>query len=1069
MKEATSTSGLKISKEFLLEIGGWRTFQEGRALQEGGKVLSWSYEAPMLSGVVQTGTSTVNARLKLGQRLSDVENLCSCRQAREYGTICPHVIAVGLTALLAQTPSSPAGGHDQTGSHGRKKTDETDQPVPLRRLPVGDAPADTHLLEIQILLPTALTEAWKKGQMRIILEGSVDGQPFVPLDAVPRTQGTAYAMYDHDAQVLSTVERICGGQAPGMWMLPQASFGDFFASLINHRRVFLGKKTPFHVERSPEPNQLLIDILDDGDLRLRLNRRGPAGAGGEVLQAPGCAWRLKGGQLELLDRLPPAYSLLRQQDIVLPRSEVGHFFQNELPVLDKQVDVVMADRAKGLQFTKLNPRIRITLDGLLAGLNCRIEAIYGTSIHMLQGFPNKNERSHDGWTPDPENILSYFVRDRDAERAAQREVLAAGFQPGQRNADLYTLATENKVGAFLANILPRWRTRWEVVYSGRMDGFLSKCDFIRPEITIQSSGQDWLALDVEFQESSGRVQMTQAEVQRLLRTGVSHHRMADGRIALLPTDSVSQFNEVLYDCQVQGDQNGWRLNKKFASYLQGILQTGDWIISNRSDWRANQEVQQFQAVTLDDEAEKRLRPYQKTGVSWLHYLARNGFGGILADEMGLGKTLQTLTYIQYRKRNRLSTGPSLVVGPTSLVRNWMAEAARFTPDLSVMALHGAGRHVLFREVPKHDLVITSYSLLRRDISELQKLEIDTLILDEAQNIKNRASQNAQAAKALNASNRLVLTGTPVENSLLDLWSIFDFLMPGYLGAATEFRDRYEVPIAKAGDAKALARLQQRIRPFVLRRTKAEVAKDLPAKLEQISYCELTEEQKGVYQAILEQGRREVQKLSGKGSGGKDRLAVLTALTRLRQVCCHLHLLPAVENREWKEPSAKMDYFMELLDEAMDGGHRVLVFSQFVSLLRLIEGQIKQRSIEYCYLDGATTERLAVVNRFQENTDIPVFLISLKAGGTGLNLTGADTVIHFDPWWNPAVEDQATARAHRMGQSRIVTSYKLIARGTVEEKIVQLQQRKKDLIHSALVSEEAFIHSLSWEELQGLLE
>jgi len=295
-------------------------------------------------------------------------------------------------------------------------------------------------------------------------------------------------------------------------------------------------------------------------------------------------------------------------------------------------------------------------------------------------------------------------------------------------------------------------------------------------------------------------------------------------------------------------------------------------------------------------------------------------------------------------------------------------------------------------------------------------------------------------------------------------------MPGYLGTATDFRDRYEIPVAKLGDEKAQQRLRQRVRPFLLRRTKAEVAKDLPAKIEQIAYCELTDEQKGVYRQILEEGRKQVSELSGKASGGRDRIAVLTVLMRLRQACCHLGLLPPAGSgaKAWTEPSGKMEYFLDRLEEAISGGHRILVFSQFVSMLKLVQEELRRRKTPHCYLDGGTLDRAGEVDRFQRNTDIPVFLISLKAGGTGLNLTGADTVIHFDPWWNPAVEDQATARAHRIGQNKIVSSYKLIARDTVEEKIVRLQEKKKELFRGTLVSEEDFVRGLDWAELQELL-
>jgi SNF2 family DNA or RNA helicase len=309
----------------------------------------------------------------------------------------------------------------------------------------------------------------------------------------------------------------------------------------------------------------------------------------------------------------------------------------------------------------------------------------------------------------------------------------------------------------------------------------------------------------------------------------------------------------------------------------------------------------------------------------------------------------------------------------------------------------------------------------------------------------------------------------MENSLDELWSIFDFLMPGYLGPAKEFKDRYEAPIARAGDATALRRLRQRLRPFVLRRTKAEVAPELPAKIEQVAWCELSAEQQSVYQAILEQGRREVFEHAGKGGDAKQRMAVLTTLTRLRQACCHLDLLPARDGKTWSEPSAKLELCMELIEEARSGGHRVLVFSQFVRLLRLIEAALRTQEISWCYLDGATVDRQAEVRRFQESRDIPVFLISLKAGGTGLNLTGADTVIHFDPWWNPAVEEQATDRAHRIGQTKVVTTYRLVAKGTIEEKILELGEKKRELVGAVLSEDLGGAKKLTKGDLEDLFK
>lgn len=1056
-----------LSKEFLLEIGGWRVLQEGKILLESGKVLQWAFEPPLLSGVVLSGTSTVNARLKVGSRLSDVENLCSCRQAREYGTVCPHVIAVALKALQEQNGTPHNANESAQNPTQAPSLAETQKISKLKYYTAANAPAGSAFLQLHVLLPLDFPLAWKQNKIRVILEASIDGAAPVPLDAVSRD--ATYSVYEADRRILRFVERLFAGEVPGIYLLEQEKFTEFFERLIRHEHVSLGKKSAVAFLPAEAPSEILIEVIDNGDMRLHLEQKKQSE--GDYLFAPDSAWRWHENKLEFLGKLPASYRILRQQDVVLPRNAVGHFFQNELPQLERHIKVTLNERCQQLEFKKLTPRIRVEIDGSLAGLSCKVEAIYNTSTHQLSGFAEKKKNFNNIWNPDAENPLIYFVRDDDTEISAQRDIMAAGFQPGQRNTDLYTLASENKVGAFFANVLPRWKKQWEVIFTPRMDSFLEKCDLVRPEITIQSSGEEWLSMDISFNSPQGDVLITRAEVHQLLQTGASHRRLENGRIVFLPTDSIQQFNETLYDCQVEADKDsGWRIHKRFGNYLHGVLQIGDWNISPRSNWQPAAQLQNYEDLILNDNIATTLRPYQKVGVNWLHYLTNNNFAGILADEMGLGKTIEALAWLDYRKRNQLSSAPSLVVGPTSLVQNWIAEAARFTPELTVLALHGAGRHTLFSQIPKFDLIITSYPLLRRDVAELQTFEFDTVILDEAQNIKNRASQNAQCAKALNAKNRLVLTGTPMENSLFDLWSILDFLMPGYLGPASEFRDRYEIPISKSNDDKALARLQQRIRPFVLRRTKEEVVKELPAKLEQLTLCDLTDDQKTVYQNILEQSRREVfEHASAKEKNGKSKLAILTALTRLRQVCCHLDLLPGLDHKEWVEPSAKMNYFLELLDEAIDGGHRVLVFSQFVSLLKLIEAQIQKNEIAYCYMDGSTQERQAVVDRFQNNADIPVFLISLKAGGTGLNLTGADTVIHFDPWWNPAVEDQATSRAHRMGQLRVVTSYKLIARGTVEEKIVQLQQRKKHLISSTIISEESFIHSLTWDELQGLLE
>jgi len=1067
MSDSSSVPSV-LSKEMLLEIGGWRAMQEGRSLWEAGKVMSVEWIDPVLGGVVQAGTGTVNARLKLGKRLSDVENLCSCRQAREYGTVCPHVIALSLKYLEKNGKGVAGPAPRPNGVVAGPVAAAARSMAPRFPRVLGQlAGKGSKPLSLEVHLPLELGKAWRAGKIPLTVEASVDGGPTKSLDAVPVDKVEPYIVDESDAALLAMLEKMEGASVHGEAELSPAMRDAFFPVLLGHPRVFVGRRKHLSVSRATEGTRVKAELDDGGILHLELVPAPSGPEGSELLEAGNGRWRLAAEQLELLDSLPQAYEGLRKGSRTVAREGLATFLQREMPQLERHVRMEPGERLRNLQFETMAPKIRVELDGLLSGVSCQLEAVYGNESHILTGMPGQNE-GMDAWVPDKGDAKRYRVRGRELERVAQRELLAAGFLPGQRAAERYTWAGEGKVGAFLANVLPRWKKKWEVKLTPRMESLLSRCDYVAPEVTLRDTGGSWLSVEVDFRSGNGADALSPAEVQRLLQTGLSHHRLAGGRIALVPTDDVAEFHEVLRDCQVRNDGTRYKLEKRFRGYFGEAIRASGWSLGGRSNWKPPEEIFHYEEPQLPERLEKIARPYQKEGIGWLQYLAKNHFGGVLADEMGLGKTLQTLAFLELRRKENKTKLPSLVLCPTSLVINWMDEGKKFAPGLKMLALHGAGRKTLLSKIPDYDLVVTSYALLRRDIAEYEMLEFDSVVLDEAQSIKNRSSQTAVSVKKLTCDHRLVLTGTPLENSLLDLWSIYDFLMPGYLGTATDFRDRYEIPVAKLGDEKAQQRLRQRVRPFLLRRTKAEVARDLPAKIEQISWCELTDEQKGVYRQILEEGRRQVSELAGKASGGKDRIAVLTVLMRLRQACCHLGLLPQ-NGKTWTEPSGKMEYFLDRLEEAISGGHRMLVFSQFVSLLKIVQEELRRRKVPHCYLDGGTVDRAGEVERFQRNQDIPVFLISLKAGGTGLNLTGADTVIHFDPWWNPAVEDQATARAHRIGQNKIVSSYKLIARDTVEEKIVRLQEKKKELFKGTLVSEEDFVRGLSWTELQELLE
>lgn len=687
------------------------------------------------------------------------------------------------------------------------------------------------------------------------------------------------------------------------------------------------------------------------------------------------------------------------------------------------------------------PDFKLNLAGGLAILQARLECLYDGKL--VQFVPDAS-------------------RNPAAEAAALARLAACGFVGPDRQG-FYQIKGQDAVLNFFARHWPALEKEWAVTLEERLERSTQQnMERIEPRIQITASGEQWFDLAVTY-DSRGGERLSASEVQRLLRSGLNHTRLKNGKFALLDTGAVEELEQVLVDADPEQRDGAFRLHNAQAGFVDLTLrQKTNWQVQAPASWRTRAARQRgevkLEAPPLGD-LEPILRPYQKEGVAWLHFLRENGFGGILADEMGLGKTLQMLALLRATQAS-----PCLVVCPTSLVYNWEAEARKFVPSLRVLSIHGPQRRGQFAKIPQHDLIITSYALLRRDAEQYRGLEFDTVVLDEAQHIKNRQTQNAQAVKVIGARHKMVLTGTPLENSVLDLWSIFDFLAPGYLGPHDLFRERYEIPIVRDRDSAARARLARRLRPFLLRRLKRDVAADLPEKIEQVSYCELDDDQRALYQQVLEAGRRE---LLENGDQPQGRMLVLTTLLRLRQICCDPRLLKL--ERASAAVSAKTELFLELLEEVLDGGHRVLVFSQFTTMLGLLREELAAREIPFCYLDGATQDRAQVVEKFQSDPAIPVFLISLKAGGVGLNLTGADTVVHFDPWWNPAVEAQATDRAHRIGQKNVVTSYKLIARGTVEEKILNLQNRKRALSEAMLGSEEQFVQSLRWEEIQELLQ
>jgi len=1048
---------MELTEALLQKAAGWDVVKRARAYLQLGQVLSSYWQPPLLRGVVQNDGVSFRASMVIKNEI-DIENLCTCREAREWGKICAHGVAVALHWIEAQKPGKPDVGTERevglqrAGAHGVTRPTLQKKPSSLQRSANGE-PA-----ELFLILPPNFEQTIARGRIMLVLEAKWSGGR-CPLNALPK--GRPFTFSAQDAAIIERLENLADGETPALLQLEAKDFVALLPLLADHENITLGKANAITVSRTPFPLPLRATLEANGEIVLALKERPTA-----LTLVGDWVWHKQ--TLRPL-ALPPGVQGLLQSPTRIPRSQVPVFLSH-WPQLQATGDVEANFQLSDFTLEPQPPRFVLSLRGGLAQLGGLLQCAYGSRI-MTVGVTASDESV---WLPDPDKPTRYSTRDFNAERAALSRLQRSGFI-GPDNQGKLQLAGQNAVLNFFAREFPKLQREWTVTLDEQLENrTLKNIEFVEPQFQITSSGVQWFDLGVVFSSSSGET-FSPADIQRLLLSGQSHTRLKNGRMAVIDTGAVEELQEVLLDCAPQQHAQGYRISGQQVGFLEATLrQHSDWKVQAPAAWRDRAAKQSGEAKLecppLGD-LESVLRPYQKQGVAWLRFLRENGFGGILADEMGLGKTLQALAFLNSlrSKPNPPSSifHPHLIVCPTSLVFNWVAESKKFTPELKVLALHGPDRHRLFEQIPASDIVVTSYALIRRDAEKYLDMEFDTVVLDEAQHIKNRQTQNAQAVKAVKSQHRVVLTGTPMENSVLDLWSIFDFLIPGYLGTAKDFRERYELPIVKEKHVEAQARLARRLRPFLLRRLKKDVATDLPAKLEQVSFCELTPEQRAVYQQFLEATRKEVLEAVGEQGLARSRMVVLTALLRLRQVCCDLRLLK-LEHTKPPTASGKLDLFSELLEEVIDGGHRVLVFSQFVGMLTLLKERLNEEGIEFCYLDGSTTDRAKVVERFQNNATIPVFLISLKAGGVGLNLTGADTVVHFDPWWNPAVEDQATDRAHRIGQTKVVTSYKLITRDTVEEKILTLQSRKREIIQATIGGEEAFAASLSWEEIQELL-
>ena len=639
----------------------------------------------------------------------------------------------------------------------------------------------------------------------------------------------------------------------------------------------------------------------------------------------------------------------------------------------------------------------------------------------------------------------------------------------------FILPDNDKIYNFLANDIEIYMKRFEVLAT---ENFKSK-EIRKPKIGTIGVRVENNLLSIDLKKLNIDVEELK-DVMKKYQLKKKYFRLKDGSFLNLEENPDIEFlDKLITGMDIDYDdleKDSIKLPVSRSLYLNEILKREQNINASKSG-----EFQKIandlekdninDEIVLPIEMENVLRDYQKTGFKWLKVLDSYNFGGILADDMGLGKTLQVLAILLDYKEKEDIHKTSIVICPSSLSLNWLSEAKKFAGNLNVCVIKGNSkeRERIIKNLDKYDLVITSYDLLKRDIEIYKEVNYNFkyIIADEAQYMKNSTTQNAKAIKQLNGITKYALTGTPIENSLAELWSIFDFVMPGYLFTYKKFKSIYEVPIVKDNDEKAMKRLKMLIAPFILRRNKKDVLTELPEKTITVLNNQMTDEQEKVYVSYLAQAKQEVADEIKMNGFEKSQFKILATLTRLRQICCH----PGLFIKDYKEESSKLNQCVEILSDAIDAGHKILLFSGYTSMFDILEKELKNKSIKYFKLTGSTKvdERINLVDEFNNNKDIKVFLISLKAGGTGLNLTGADMVIHYDPWWNQSAENQATDRAYRIGQRNNVQVYKLITSNSIEEKIYELQNKKAELIDNMLDNKTSFVNKLSKDEIMSLFE
>ncbi len=1104
-----------MSDRAIQRVTGGNAFLRGRLYARRKSVEGLRASGPTVQGEIHVRSNDEPYRTKvtLGDDDSFVSE-CNCPGWRGPTGHCKHVAAV-IVALRdkhrpprPKNPQSGQGGGDEGGSkrkRRKKKAKEKPQPVHVpqtvsvggkrrsrRRRRRGANGADN--LEVVSardlagrlgesrgaidawLPPDARTKPLEFEYRLLVRSASIAVTPVIEgsRTAVPIVDSlSAFNLVGiEDRPLMRALSRSVVRGQPATAELRGEDAAEVLG-LLKGRRVLL---EPASMELRFSDERLLpsieLDSAGDEMLRTRVvflsentKRRFLLSQGAWFEGTPG--WHIdasEGVARPIAESVTPGMlqRLYRSPSLMHPMAALPDLLGDHIPRVAVTLNAALPDLEAIADVVDATPQFELWVTGDIVEAHAKLKARYGE--HSFD-VPAAGLPSPLAFLPPTEGSRRPRVirRDVGAEVSAVQKLLALGFEADDVSDEL--LATGEDAIQFWSEGIGTLPEEWDRFVPDDLQEVTIRKEAITSQMRV-SSGVDWMSLDVTF--AAGDAVVTEEELRACLESGQRIVRLSDGTFAPVDPDKVAQVLERMAEIYATAGQKK-KLPLSQAGRIQdliGLVDTSEVKPKARALFEKLDNIDEIPSVAKPRSLKATLRPYQKKGFSWLVFLHGMGMGGILADDMGLGKTLQTIALLVHLRSKLKKRRLHLVVAPTSVVPNWEREIHKFAPNLKTVVWQGPGRHDRRDELETADVMITSYALLRRDEELLAGLDLYYVILDEAQHIKNPLSQTARAAKRLKSERRLALTGTPIENRLSEMWSIFDFVSPGLLGDLKKFEENVARPIDR-GDEETARHLRNTIRPFVLRRLKSDVAEDLPEKIEQEIVVPMSEDQAALYRQILREVRKSVLSEVEKKGISKSQIQILAALTRLRQVACDPRLMK-LENREFTdEDSGKLGALREILANAKSGGHRVLVFSQFVTMLEHIRHALEEDGIVYEYLDGSTKDRMERVERFNSDESITAFLISLKAGGTGLNLVGADTVVHFDPWWNPAVEDQATDRAHRIGQTKVVNVYRLIAEGSVEEKILELSAKKRALMENVLSTEGSPLKGLTKKDVDAL--